>query len=766
MAKSPSGRPGAKAVRALCVTALLAGSFTAPAISGTGSAVAAETCASSVATYVKEVKPGLGFIIVGGTTTLRKYVDWDPLGGGAGGPIFATDFSATVDAMSQFFGGGNGIIYEITSLGTLKSYKDNTATGGSLLTPVKTYGAGWDAFYKVWAYQGRIYAISGDGKLTVYEQSDPTTGGGTITVLGTVAADHAAVKELAAADDVWAVDGKLYALTGGKIKYWIYAERADGTPTVKTTPIVAATGLTSAVQAWSPGPGTVYTSDGSNSYSGTIAGYTTPIGAAASSLDTRITVDPDPGAPLVRSNPEVRTGIFGTIFADTAPCLYPMEEGQPYFGTRPADDNPAAAGPQPAPAMEPAGTKTFRGRFVRGDGQPAAGLSVVVEAADLTNEDGSSTDLPNLGTTTTAADGSWSLPLPDPLPAAVQAAADANGGAVNAVATVTGVTSNGTIMQGTDHLTAAPDTASASMRSLVASTAADGAHTIEMLPQLADITIAEPTNDQYAGSWASKQEGSTVDLTGDDTLPTWQNESSAPPSNFNPYVINGTDTSSMTVTPYLAGCERWETILDRRIYYTDVVEGHAYWDAKATVDYDQKLASNVEVAVSSGSNWKISGSVNVGSTIGTSTGYTTRGPYFAKEWRVPIEYKKVKKYTKCGGTTVSHKEIIAGRYKIPSGGATGTYGQDKSYKDGSSYWSSPTANRAYVQPGAYFQISKGRSIKWSAAATAYGIALGASTQYDGEHKQRITAGSKTSYRHYIWGKNGPLWDNPGVFYSY
>ena len=46
-----------------------------------------------------------------------------------------------------------------------------------------------------------------------------------------------------------------------------------------------------------------------------------------------------------------------------------------------------------------------------------------------------------------------------------------------------------------------------------------------------------------------------------------------------------------------------------------------------------------------------------------------------------------------------------------------------------------------------------------------GVALGATTGYDTNHKQKITAGSRTNAKHLIWGKNGPVSSKPGVFYS-
>ncbi|MFF0766541.1 hypothetical protein ACFYWH_42135 [Streptomyces sp. NPDC003737] len=718
-----------------------------------------------MATYV-ETSP-VGTYTPGTTTTLKKYIDWDPQGGGAGGPIFDTGFSATVNAKSRFTGAGQGIIYELTQSGELKSFKDNTATGGSLLTAANNYGSNgnWQYATKIWADLDRIYVVDADHKLSVYAQSAPTTGNGTLTLVGTVPATNATVQALTAAQDVWAVPTRtignrstLYALSGGVIKHWSYNEGtpspggAPGQPALGSTATVDLTGLTSAVQAWSPGPGTIYTSDGAVNYSGTIAGYA--------------------GRPLALTNPEVSTGVYGAIFADTASCLSPMDQGHPYFGTPPADDDAPPAEGEPTPDPDPTGAQVFKGRFTRGDGQPAAGLTVVVEASDVTPDDGTEVDLPDLGTTVTAADGSWSLPLPSTLPPDVQAAADDNGGAVNAVATATGVTASGVVMQGTDHLTAAPDSAPAATRELAATVESD-TDPVELLPQFEDDGAPQPTDDQYAQSWGSEQDKYTVDTLGSDPLPEWQSATSGLPANFNPYVINGVDTSAMpvkgaSIEPTIAYCVPHKQVIKTTIAYTAVIEGHANWDVKATVDYDSRAATSVDAAVSVGSkNYKIEGSASVSNSFGYATGYTNRGPNFAKQWRVPFEYKKIKSTTHCQNKTYVHYEIRAGRYKVPSGGAVGNYGKDVRSADGYRNWSkAPKSHRSYVPNGAYFQLSKSRSVKFSGAVNVYGVKLGASSQYDHDHRQRITAGLSNLARHDIWGRNGAVWDKPGVIYSW
>ncbi|AXI87715.1 hypothetical protein SAM9427_19205 [Streptomyces sp. ETH9427] len=153
--------------------------------------------------------------------------------------------------------------------------------------------------------------------------------------------------------------------------------------------------------------------------------------------------------------------------------------------------------------------------------------------------------------------------------------------------------------------------------------------------------------------------------------------------------------------------------------------------------------------------------------MSVSTGYTNKGPYFAKQWKVPIKYYKYKETWKCGGGNTFIRYVVKpGKYSVPAGGATGKYGADVRSRDGNRFWDSPKKHRAYVAAGSYFQLSKNRSMKWSGAVSAFGVGLGGSTQYDKEHKQRITAGDRKNFKHYIWGKNDSVSGKPGVFYSY
>ncbi|MDX2650269.1 hypothetical protein PV341_43310 [Streptomyces sp. PA03-1a] len=716
-----------------------------------------------MATYVVEAKPGLPFGIPG-ATTLRKYIDWDPSGGGAAGPLFDTGYVAPIPDLASVFSGGSGILYQIDrKTGQLKSYKDNTASGGSLMTYVKTFKSNsaqpWASYDHVWSVGSKIFTIDDAGTLAVHQpsSSDAPDGQGVMLDMATISATNAAVIAINKSDEVWSAGNKIYGLTDGTIRSWTLSWLGVIPKLDVATETVLATD-TKVTSAWSPGPGTVYTATTGIDYSGIVKGYT---GAG--------------GTALTLANDDVRQGLYArSVFTDTASCLAATPDTRPYFGAQPDESGLTDVGTDSPPDSTPTNPSLVQGKFTLGNGQPAAGLEVTVEAADLVADDGTATDLPDLGKVHTAADGTWKLTLPNPLPAAIQAAADANDGALNLTATTAGVTTSGVNMFGADNLVAAPEVPGSTQPTGFALSASNEApHTTALSPLLSDTDPnnagTDPTPEQVSTTFAATAEQYSVEPIDQGTTPTWQSDrSAAPPAGFNPYVVNGVDTSGQAVTPLNSGSCEWLTqTLSKTVAYTTVGEAHAYWDAKANFDYDQKLSSTVDVATSHNDTWKITGTVSVGGSTGISTGYSNKGPYFAKQWRVPIEYKKIKKTYYCSGVArSSYRQIVAGKYKVPAGGSTGKYGQDVRSKDGpTAFQASPRQYYGKVPGGSYFQLSSGKSTKWTKAVAAFGISLSAATSYDREHKQRITAGNKTG-SHIIWGKNGPLSSKPGVFYSY
>ncbi|MGW1206554.1 hypothetical protein [Streptomyces cyaneofuscatus] len=742
-----------------CASALLATTLTVPAafadaparaIDGSREGVTAQACASGIATYVHDVSGDEG--------VLRKFLDWDPLTGNATGALHDTGVSTPLATYSRFFTGGHGIIYVVTDEGALKTYKDNTATGGSLLTPVRNYGGDWSTYATIVSGgAGRIFALRYTGSLDVFSIANPASGTGAITKVKTVAATNAAVIAMDRANDVWAVGSKVYTLRRGiadrlgEVKQWTYNETAGAAPFSADTVVVSRVD-TKTFTGWSPGPGTFYTVGATPDYSGVASSYT---GSGLTEL----------------ANDDVGSGIHGDVHADIASCLAsPSADAKPVFGSVPSEAPAPQAVTDGSPDPVPQNPAEFTGKFTRGDGSPAAGLPVRVEAIDITSESMAEKELTTLGTAVTAADGTWKISLPATLPEDVRQAAAANGGAINAVAHVDGRTESGQLMRGTDFVMAAPASAPATARALVASAAQDD--TPSKLRPVTDAMGQEseqPNEVQTAYSWASEDERNSLDTLGEQALPEYQNDTSSLPQD-DPYIVKGVDTKAMDIRPMDGGCDRTKSkVIDTQIRYTAVVEGHAAWDSKATVEYDSKLATNVEVAVKTGSNWTIEGSVTLGSSFSASTGYTNKGPHFAKQWKVPIEYKKIRETWKCnyGKDTYYRYRIQGGKYKVPDGGAVGKYGKDVRHKDGSGgYYKSPPSHRAWVARGSNFQLGANRSVKWSGAVSAFGVKLGASTQYDRDHKQRITAGTKSNARHDIWGKNDKVSGKPGVFYSF
>lgn len=457
---------------------------------------------------------------------------------------------------------------------------------------------------------------------------------------------------------------------------------------------------------------------------------------------------------------------------DTAPDPTVTDPGPKPSGAVSVSPGTTLSGTPASTSTAPAtGPATIGGKFTNGSGAPQQNLSVSVAAIDGVPDDGSEAQEPVVGTATTGTDGTWSLTLPDPLPSTVQTLADANNGVLNLEATATGTASDGTFMIGTDFLSAGtvqssdPTTASAEVQ-------ADAApHTTPMYVDTVTTDVDNtPTDAQAATSDASHIIDDPSDATEDfSALPTWQS-ATGDRTAYSATVLNGTDYSAATISPMAAAgaCHNNATTLHSKIAYTTVGEAHAYWDAKASFDYTDTMSSGISLAVSiNQSKWTLSGESTETGSIGHSTGFSGKGPYFARQWQVPILYKYQRVHTVCAhqNTRVWYRILPSG-YKIPAGGAVGRYGKDVSSKDGlSKYLSSNSKWRNIVAPGSYFGLVHGHTDLESHGVSVWGVGLKVSTTYDTKHTQKIEVGNKHP-DHDIWGGHGPLDGNPGVFYSY
>ncbi|MFD0327216.1 hypothetical protein ACFQZC_00930 [Streptacidiphilus monticola] len=270
-----------------------------------------------------------------------------------------------------------------------------------------------------------------------------------------------------------------------------------------------------------------------------------------------------------------------------------------------------------------------------------------------------------------------------------------------------------------------------------------------------------------ANSSAATSEASGDATVTDSAPPTYQSNNGSSTSGYNPAVVNGVDYSAVTPDRSLP-CNTQHLTLKTGIFYSTVGEAHAYYDTTAAFNYSAKLSSTITVAYSTdGTTWKFSGSVAETGAIGYSTGFSSQGPMWAKQWRVPIRYAYIEDKYYCAGILESHSyRIQPMRYEVPSGGAVGLYGSDVRYKDGQqAYANSPTGNRGYIPKRAYFQLDYGHSAAIGRGVSAWGVSLTMTTTYDSNHYEKITAGNG-QYEHDIWGQNGPLSSNPGVILSW
>ncbi|MGW2702355.1 hypothetical protein [Streptomyces sp. NPDC001340] len=752
-------RGTAVAVQVLSTIVLAAGLTAAPQAltAGHPASAADATCTTfSVPTYVFEPAAGSN---IAGKRTLHKYMEWGPKS--ADTNLLDTQYTAALPATSKVFtGGGNGIIYEATIGGQVKSYKDNTATGGSLLTPVKTYNLTWSSAKRILTNGSRILVIAPDGTTDVYNQSSPATGDGTITkVMDGV--KTSVTTSIAAADDAWIVNSAVQWLADGKVQQSIMSNLPPGIGSITPpgirleTPSTLATAV-DAAQAWAPGPGALSTQ------------------SVTSDPDTTGQIRSFTTGPWTGADDDVRSGIVGEIMADAGPCLTdPDPEMVPYFGEAPADDTEAPV-PSHQPEPAPAASRTVTGKFLLGNGQPASGLPVTVTASDTGQDTDAETKVPVLGTTTTGSDGTWSITLPDTLPSDVQTAKDSNGGVLNLQATADGVTSSGVTMVGMDALTAVPDAPASDTTDVTADqplAAADNDHAVQLVPN----TVTDATKDTFAATtesqtYAAKADTSPVAV--DEDAPNWQSDHSLLSADYNPYLVGGKDVSGEAVrAPVVARdsgtCYDIKSRVASYTRYTVVGEAHAGWDTKASFEYSSGMSSSFDIAVKSNGNWSIGGTRELSNNAGISVGFTNQGPHFAKQYKIPIEYNKFKKQHWCGPSLRwTLYTIEAGRYHIPAGGAVGKRGKDVSSKDGeSNFKRSKPAHRGEVRPGDNFQLDWGTSTKFGGAVSVAGVSLGAKTSYDRSHKQKITAGNRRSKKHMIWGKNGSMDSHPGVFYS-
>ncbi|MEW2128973.1 hypothetical protein [Streptomyces sp. NPDC005435] len=436
------------------------------------------------------------------------------------------------------------------------------------------------------------------------------------------------------------------------------------------------------------------------------------------------------------------------------------------------------------------GPPTIKGTFTLGSGAPLANAAVVLTSVDSVPTDGSLVTPTQVGTATTGADGSWSFTLPATLPSALQAYADANDGVLSLQATATGTAPDGTILSGSDYLDAGVATGPATTQSS-ADARAEAPLSVALHPltvsqadsqALSDASsdgTSDPANAPAGAADGTPLETSSSspdgsddgsDATDPDAAPSaqWQSADGQSTTGYNPDVVGGKDYSAVAPAKTSPNaCYQSTKVIKDGIRYTTVGESHAFYDAQAAFEFNDTLSESIGVEVSAnGKDWSLSGRVARKSSTGHATGFTNKGPYWAKQWRVPIEFKETATYLNCGGGSSTTYGIVPVKYKVPSGGTVGEYGAKVTSHDGSSPYSKSKASyRGVIPRGAYYTLTSGSSMNYTRSASFFGVKLSTETEYNRNHFEKITAGNG-KLEHDIWGAKGPVWGNAGVLYSF
>ena len=303
------------------------------------------------------------------------------------------------------------------------------------------------------------------------------------------------------------------------------------------------------------------------------------------------------------------------------------------------------------PAPQDQGAATVDGYFKTYGGDPVPNMTVHLGVAGSAPEDGSEEPVPVVGTAVTDDAGKWTYTMPVPLPPSLQAYADANGGVLNVVATVSGTEPDGTPAIGQQFFPVGVATGDGTTATSEAVRAEQAPETATVLPDTmqtgTSASLEAPSDAALADSWAAQQDVTDDGLggTADDNAPTWQSPSGEVPSSYNPAMVGGIDYSHAVPRDQI--CTVSHKTVSTRVAKTTVAEWHAYWNAKGWVDYSDSLSTSIGVGLSvNGSDYHLQG----GTTLGSGTGgdiVSAPRRMAAHTLRLPIKYAKVKYTTTC-----------------------------------------------------------------------------------------------------------------------
>jgi hypothetical protein len=446
------------------------------------------------------------------------------------------------------------------------------------------------------------------------------------------------------------------------------------------------------------------------------------------------------------------------------------------------------------------------GKFTNGAGNGAAVAGQVVTIMDASPppDDGTEVAPTIIGATTTASDGTWSYTLPATLPAGVAAEAADNGGVLNLEASVGGATSSGQPMAASQFVTT-----NVSAPTSVSPSVPDEADPVTSVLPAGSAAIPPTPASVTSSSMASLGQASS-DPDPDYAPPAqWQSDQAVTRYAAGTPSCSGTCTqqayaegqtnfadasmvpnSSQNLQCDINHC--WDDTLDPSVLkrcpvvsrktvdtayaYTTVGEGHAYYDAKVSYHYTESTTTGIGAMISAnGTSWQLAGSLSSSNqtSVSKGSGFASKGPHWAHQWKVPMKFVKVREQVSCPGLGTDGETVTAylwvtmsKGFQIPPGGYAGILGKDVSKYDGpAGYYNSNPNWRGKIQRGTNTTFGSGTSVIYNNAASVFGIGVSSISNY-GHHSDITMTALNGRYEHDIWGAKGSLNGNPQRIYSY
>ena len=212
--------------------------------------------------------------------------------------------------------------------------------------------------------------------------------------------------------------------------------------------------------------------------------------------------------------------------------------------------------------------------------------------------------------------------------------------------------------------------------------------------------------------------------------------------------------AATVATPMTYGgyfCYVYNNTSKTSIAYTTVGEAHAYWDARASFTFSSSLSNSIKVEASTdGVHWSGSGSVTLESQIGRATGFSNQGPYFGRQFQVPIKYQWIRTTYKCLPSMGIGRSYYSVSYQIPPARLLDPGRRRRQplrqlrrrqRRLLGAGWHPTRPTAPSCQPNTYWAMTWGRSITYGAGVTVFGVGIASQTIYNSSHQQRIDAGT-------------------------